>query len=559
MLEISLPDAFQQAVLNSQSYPKNIIYKALDAYSKSLSRAEIRLHGREHDLFEDNESGWEVPIRDLDTECGKNVDKYNIHSRGKLLEWLGIETQSPPQDSPIVMGRKKDPKCRFINIYGMHSRSKLRLSRAMLTDILTFHQVMPVFLEFIYVFGQQSQPIDLNFTGFREQVILTNPPDCMILPGLGRSGKHYQMCFILKGVSLKLENKEHFTLNKWSILPAAFHHQFDASNGNTLWIVVKGNQEIQQRFKALTGENARAQDKSFGSVEESFRSSLSAQLVYCHWAMEDWRWYVLWLERAVDEKHLMAVLGPSGAGHAHKTYTPQDIQDLQIWEERTRQVIMALEGNADVMLSLAAFYRRLNRDKSFSLRKTCSLDISTFGNQVESIITDFRMQIKRAEFLVRTISDRRQLVIQHLQSQSAYRAERLGRSMEQEQIFMLVITIVTLIFLPATFVSTFFSTDIVKYQGSESPGGSFSATAMHRWLEVTIPLTVLTCGVAWLARRWTLTKRREGEVGLEQPTTSWKQKWSFGSSVTLLPFHNKSPETKISLLGRVMKGKSSIG
>ncbi|KAI1410205.1 hypothetical protein F5Y13DRAFT_202328 [Hypoxylon sp. FL1857] len=552
MSDISLPIAFQQAVLGSQSYPKNTIHRTLETPPKFLDKANSRLDEREGDLFEDNAADWEVSIRDLDTAYGKDVDKYNIHSHEKLLEWLGIRIQSSSQSPRIVTGVKKDPKCRLIYIYGMHSRSKLRLTRAMLADILTFHQVMPVFLDFLHVFGQQSEPTDLNFSGFREQVMLANPPDGLILPGLGRSGKHYQMCYNLKGIALKSEIKENFMMNEWSIRPAVFHHQFDIASGNTLWIVIKGNLEIRQRFKALTDKDARAQDKSFDTTEEAFRSSLSAQLMFCYWAMEDWRWYIKWLERAVDNKlakpakHIMALRGPCGAGYPHKTYTPRDIQDLQIWEERTRQVIIALEGNADVMLALVAFYHRLTQDGDFPLRKTCSLDVDNFADKVGVIITDFRMQIKRAGFLVKTIADRRQLVIQHLQSQSACRAEQLSRSMEQEQVFMLIITVVTLIYLPATFVSTFFSTDVIKYQGSDSPEGSFSATALLRWLQVTIPLTAVTCGVAWLARRWALAKRSQNEIDLEQRTTSWKlKKYPLGSSITLLPFYNKLPvETK---------------
>ncbi|KAI1101814.1 hypothetical protein F4804DRAFT_287343 [Jackrogersella minutella] len=555
MPDLGLPISFQKAVLDSLSYPKNNTYKTLDTYPKSLARAGSRLCEKASDLFEDIETICEVSIRDLNTAYGKDVDKYNVHSHRKLLEWLGIEVQVASHCSPIVVGTKRDPKCRFIAIFGRNSRSKLKLTRAMLVDILTFHQVMPAFLEFIYLFGQKDEITDLNYNCFREQVVLANPPDGLIIPGLGRSGKHYQMCFNLKGVALTNEIKDDFTQNIWTIRQCAFHHQFDISNGNTLWIVVKGNEEIQQRFKSLTGADARAQDKAFGTVEESFRSSLSAHLMYCHWAMEDWRWHIQWLEMAVDKKHIMALLGPSGDGHAHKTYTPGDIQDLQIWEEKARQVAMALEGNTDVTLALVAFYRRLTLDKDFQLRETCSLDISTFGSQVENITTDFRMQTKRAEFLVRTISDRRQLVVQHLQSQSASRAERLSRSMEQEQIFMLMITIVTLIFLPGTFVSTFFSTDIIKYQGSASPGGTFSANAMRRWLEVTIPLTVVTCGVAWLGRRWALTKRRSHEVDLEDRSASWPQKSPLCSSNTLLPFH--TAKTRASRFRNITKGRSS--
>lgn len=53
---------------------------------------------------------------------------------------------------------------------------------------------------------------------------------------------------------------------------------------------------------------------------------------------------------------------------------------------------------------------------------------------------------------------------------------------------MRIITIVTLIYLPATFVSTFFGTDVIKYQS----GANFSQEAMYRWLQVSFPLTAVT-------------------------------------------------------------------
>ncbi|PVH76552.1 hypothetical protein DL98DRAFT_367039, partial [Cadophora sp. DSE1049] len=69
---------------------------------------------------------------------------------------------------------------------------------------------------------------------------------------------------------------------------------------------------------------------------------------------------------------------------------------------------------------------------------------------------------------------------------------KLNQNMEKEAIIVRIITIVTLIYLPATFVSTFFSTDVVKYQGQEYSEGSFSSVAMVRWVQVTLPLTALT-------------------------------------------------------------------
>jgi hypothetical protein len=170
----------------------------------------------------------------------------------------------------------------------------------MLAQILTHHQVMPVYLDFIFVFGAQSDPRDLRFSGFREQTMIKDPPRGLAM--LGRSGRQFQLCYNLKGVTLNKNNKENNKLSEWSIRQAAIHHQFDVVNGTTLWIVTKGRLDIQQRFKQLTGRDGRPEDKSFGDVYECFRSSMAAHLMYCHWSTEDWRWYIRWLEDVIDSE-----------------------------------------------------------------------------------------------------------------------------------------------------------------------------------------------------------------------------------------------------------------
>jgi len=187
-------------------------------------------------------------------------------------------------------------------IYGEHSRARLKITQNMLTQILTHHQVMPAYLDFISVFGAQSEPHDLRFSSFREQTTLTDPSRSRAVPGLGRSGRQYQLCYNLKCVMLKSEDKTKFLLNEWSIQQAAIHHQFDIVEGRMLWIITKGNLDLQERFKELTGKDANPEDKAFNTVEECFRSSLSAHLLYCHWSTEDWRWYIKWLERVVEEE-----------------------------------------------------------------------------------------------------------------------------------------------------------------------------------------------------------------------------------------------------------------
>jgi hypothetical protein len=128
--------------------------------------------------------------------------------------------------------------------------------------------------------------------------------------------------------------------------------------------------------------------------------------------------------------------------------------------------------------------------------------------------------------------------VQHLQSQATEKMEKLTVNMQnigvlaqKEAIAMKIVTVVTMIFLPATFVSvrcnhaiivrnrltaqpTFFSTDVVHYQvqtdstGSQTDSTAFSSLAMFRWLEVTLPLTAFTMVLCWLWYKWTAKKQR---------------------------------------------------
>lgn len=168
----------------------------------------------------------------------------------------------------------------------------------MLVATLSFHQVMPEYLNFIFVFGSQDRAKDIGFGGFREQVTIKLSDDALSLTELGRSGRQYQLCYNLKGVTRKGDGK----IPEYSIRQAAFHHSFDVVSGNILWIVTKGRIDLEERFMELTGPNSRPEDKAFDTPENCFRASLSAHLMFCHWSTEDWRGYVRSLESEVQSK-----------------------------------------------------------------------------------------------------------------------------------------------------------------------------------------------------------------------------------------------------------------
>ncbi|KAE9567982.1 hypothetical protein CGMCC3_g15915 [Colletotrichum fructicola] len=257
-----------------------------------------RLHDAADDLCESNIGKVEVCIRDLKANdgAGRDVAKRNVHKPDDLTTWLGIRRLDQVDDTQChLLGvAEKDPKCRLIYIYGDNTR------------------VMPGFLDFLLTFGLQSDQRGISFS-----------------------------------VTKKSADKEDSINSEFSIRPAVFYHSFDVVGGNSVWIIAKGGTDIYQRFKELTGQDARPEDRSFGSPKECFRSSLSTHLMLCHWSTEDWKGYLKWLEYVVDEQTKRAVLAPTNDGYHYTVYTAADIQRFLSWQERISEVITVLESNVE--------------------------------------------------------------------------------------------------------------------------------------------------------------------------------------------------------------------
>ncbi|KAK0708649.1 hypothetical protein B0H67DRAFT_648682 [Lasiosphaeris hirsuta] len=487
-------------------YPSNLGPKITGTHFSALDGYQRTLRAIEPNLFVQSEEEVEVRFRDLEFE-GKARTKFNAHSEEKVKFWLGIaQRRDLASQSEIATATKTDPKSRFIYFFADNSRDNLRVQRSTVALIFTYYRVMPEFLDFLTCFGIQSTLRDVRFSGFRKQVALPRRPGITTaVDALGRSGHQYQVAYNLKGTS-PTEDGE------WSIRNAAFYHRFDVISGRSLWIVTKGRKDVYQSYEELTGEDGREEDTSFGTTDQSFVSSLAPHLMFARWSRDDWRGYVRELEEAVDRESKMAKLVPREDGYLPRHYKSSDVRRMQIWEEQASEVVVILEGNVDILMSLQQFYRRLARDDRFPFRDSCAGEINDFASNLDTIVSDMKNSISRAKALMKTTADRKELIKQYRVDDEADRMRRLNKNMEREAIVVRIITLVTLVYLPATFVSTLFSTDIIKYQVDNYPDGKYSKVAMDRWLQVTIPLTAITLFAAWYGNGWA-TKKAAHAVG----------------------------------------------
>ena len=177
-------------------------------------------------------------------------------------------------------------------VHAPHSRERLKTTREMLMSVLTYHQVMPAFLDFLFPFGLQEYPQDFDFSGFRQQTTLSDFDRGLRIPEVGRSGRGYQLCYSLKAV----EQSKSQTEWPWSIRQTAIHHSFDVHHGRANWIMVKGDQLMKNRIRLAIKDTDLTGASDLHCVDRAFVSTLVIHMVVCDWSCESWRWYINFLQ-----------------------------------------------------------------------------------------------------------------------------------------------------------------------------------------------------------------------------------------------------------------------
>lgn len=174
----------------------------------------------------------------------------------------------------------------------------------MVREILTFHQVMPSYLDLLFLFGNSIGPNDLKFGAFREQSSLrTTSIGC---DAMYRSGQQYEICYNLKTI-----RREDFAAVprfdiparvEWHVKQAAVYHKFDIKFGTTVWIFTRGALDLEKRFTEVTGPTGRQEDRSFDKPKDCFRSSLAMHAFMIHWASESWSHHLQFLDEKLDSE-----------------------------------------------------------------------------------------------------------------------------------------------------------------------------------------------------------------------------------------------------------------
>ena len=183
-------------------------------------------------------------------------------------------------------------------MHAPNSRARLRATRKMLTTVATYHQIMPSFLDLLFSFGAQHHAKDFSFTAFRHDTRLSCFEKNAAIPSLGRSGRNIQLCYSLRSVEASPAQE----MWPWSIRGTATHHSFDLETGRTTWLILKGEggASIKDRVIAETSSLHANALNQFSDRGQAFSSAMLSHLLLNDWSVENWRWYVNYMEEEVQ-------------------------------------------------------------------------------------------------------------------------------------------------------------------------------------------------------------------------------------------------------------------
>src|SRR6186997_2507944 len=117
--------------------------------------------------------------------------------------------------------------------------------------ILSYHEIMPQFVDQLTSFGESSYPQDLHSIGFREERHIESIPRTLQVGGPKNPASEIQFCYNLKAVERFPRSKDNTSFS-WSIRQAAVYHKFRFDSGKSVWVIIKEDELIMDKLSRMT-------------------------------------------------------------------------------------------------------------------------------------------------------------------------------------------------------------------------------------------------------------------------------------------------------------------
>jgi hypothetical protein len=214
-----------------------------------------------------------------------------------------------------------------------------------------------------------------------------------------------------------------------------------------------------------------------------------------------------------------------------------ELQNAQYLESKASEAALIVKSNIGILSALNRLYGEVASSAVLSqpLQDQINEEVLAFSSHIRQVISDLESHLARLETITKLATDRKTLLYslvdhQNMQANEAFarkaeasatRMEDMTQDMQKltrktavETVLMRIITLVTVLFLPGTFVSTMMSANIIDFTPkiTSIAGGTVSFGALKFFLCLSLSLMMATFGMGYGFYLW--------EVSHEESYTS---------------------------------------
>lgn len=389
-----------------------------------------------------------------------------------------------------------ETRCRFrvCFIRQTNSMSRLSVTRELFEAFMLHFQVLPQFWEYVLLFGAKFCEDEMSPPQLRFRRLAADKTELRT-----RCSAGFECAYGLRYAELNKRGGN----RPWSIRQTAIYHKYTAVDKSSSWVMIAASQRTRASLDLYIGNAGSRIDLASLNPFEIHALVLDS-------ALTNWRSYIIALTEQIthqsDEVLVASVDGkdPSQLLHVEER---QHLKDL---EDQILDVILVLDSTNDTILSLIENYQRFRQDPcvwkepddgvcdtiDFAFQEKLRY-VSSSRKKVQTLHAKLKSTIELLSSLLDLGNGLSLRQIAEESRQENLTMRNLTEKSTQDGAAVKVLTMITLIYLPATVVSNFFSTQFVTQK--QDGNSNYVVLLSNAWLFVAIcvPLTLVTIIIWW--------------------------------------------------------------
>ncbi|KAI0867740.1 hypothetical protein GGS24DRAFT_495100 [Hypoxylon argillaceum] len=277
-----------------------------------------------------------------------------------------------------------------------------------------------------------------------------------------------ELTYIFKYAEQKKSHNEEI---KWVIRKMGIYHKFCAGSNRNVWLLIYP-------------EPVTSHEEVMFNFTSAIHHPLYPHVSFLSGRAQKWRWYLEDLEEQFRE-HARCVLNVEIEERLRFVEMYEELSALRFVASSLAPLIPILASYHQVLRRLETMNQHLHRYDHIGEKE--SREFSTLIGNMEDRVQSFELNTKH---LLSRVASTIQMASDTISLKNQNTAEDVSAHLLKDSLTMRIITLVTLLFLPGTFVAGFFGMSF--FDTDDSAGGEWT-TSKNLWIYfvLTIPLTAM--------------------------------------------------------------------